>query len=122
VNHLMARKRRAMLIAGCLLAAACSHPPEDTGGRVPPATTRLEVVNRSSSDMDIFVVRSGQRVRLGLAPNNTTTRFSLEPAQVAGVGLIRFEARPLAGLGRPVSSDPTMIGIGDSVRLDIPPP
>jgi hypothetical protein len=82
---------------------------------------QLEVVNRSSFDMDIYVVRSGQRVRLGLAPNNRTTRFTLSPAQVAGVGLARFEAVPIAG-GRPIGSEPVLLNPKDVITLEIPPP
>ncbi len=87
----------------------------------PVRSAQLEVVNRSSSDMDIFVVRTGQRFLLGLAPNNETTRFVLQPVQVTG-GLVRFEARPLGGLARPITSDPTTVSPGDTISLSIPPP
>jgi hypothetical protein len=107
-----------------LTVAGCSKPAESSpGGAAPdPQTTELEVVNRSSADMDIYVVRGGQRVRLGFAPGNETTRFALHPAQVAGTGLVHFQASPITGLGRPIGSEPVMLRLGDVVTLNIPPP
>ena len=118
--------RRCLLIyfAGLSMVTACASRTETPreGAARDPRTTELEVVNRSSSDMDIFVVRSGQRVRLGLAPGNETTRFVLAPAQVAGVGTTYFQASPITGLGRPIGSEPVMLRLGDVITLDIPPP
>jgi hypothetical protein len=97
-----------------------------SGTQPAPAATQstmLEVVNHSSSDMDIFMSRMGDRVRLGLAPANVTTKFELLPAQVAGVGSVQFQARPiLGGFGRPAESEPTPLRPGDTITLEIPPP
>jgi hypothetical protein len=107
-----------LILAGC--SSGTGMAP--AGAAPDPGTTQLEVVNRSSSDMDIYIVRSGQQVRLGLAPGNVTTRFVLTPGQVAGVGLVHFQARPITGLGRPIGSEPVMLRLGDVVTLNIPPP
>jgi hypothetical protein len=80
------------------------------------------VVNRSSADMEVYVVRGGQRVRLGLAPGNETTRYTVSPAQFAGVGPTHFEAVPRIGLARPIGSEPVLLRAGDVVTLNIPPP
>ena len=115
--------RYAILGAGSLLLAACGSRAGGTpSGASPDPTTQLAVVNRSSSDMDIYMVRSGQRVRLGLAPANVTTQFVLTPGQVAGVGLVHFQGVPLLGLARPIGSEPVMLRAGDVVTLNIPPP
>jgi len=71
--------------------------------------------------MDIFVVSGGQRMRLGMAPGNKTTSFSLAPGQFAAGG-VRFQAVPLLGLGRPIMSEPVMGGAQDTITLEIPPP
>ena len=113
----------ALTGAGLILAGCASKPePAPDGASPDPRTTELEVVNRSSSDMDIFILRSGQRVRLGLAPGNETTRFVLTPAHVAGVGTTYFQASPITGLGRPIGSEPVMLRLGDVITLNIPPP
>lgn len=113
-------------LAGAVLLAAsltaCSAPPPPAVDAVPEAAGTLEVVNRSSLDMDIFLVRTGgQRNRLGLAPSSRTTRFALTPAQVAGVGPVTFDAVPLLRGGRTVSSDQVNVTPKDVITLDIPP-
>jgi hypothetical protein len=115
----------SLLFASGLAAfAACAKP---SGNSPAPATTSnqgtaLEVVNRSSSDMDIFAVRSGARVRLGLAPANVTTRFNILRGQLPGGGTVTFQARPQLGLARAISSEPTILSPGDTITLQIPPP
>ena len=108
-------------IALALAAAACARPAADQDA-APAQETQLEVVNRSSSDMDIYVVRGGQRIRIGLAPANETTRFTLFRAQVAGVGPARFVASPLGGFAETIGSEPVILRAGDVVTLNIPPP
>ena len=111
-------------VTGLALLGACAKPSGNQPAPAESATqgTILEVVNRSSSDMDIFAVRSGARVRLGLAPSNVTTRFSIQRGQLPGGGTVVFQARPLLALARAISSEPTMLSPGDTVRLEIPPP
>ena len=116
---------RLLSASGLAVLAACAKP---SGTSPSPATatanqgTSLEVVNRSSSDMDIFAVRSGSRVRLGLAPSNVTTRFNIQRGQLPGGGTVTFQARPLLGLARTISSEPTILSPGDTITLQIPPP
>ena len=107
-----------------LMLCGCGRRIEPAPSSVSPqeGTTQLEVINRSSSDMDIYIVRGGQQIRLGLAPGNETTRFVLVPGQVAGVGLTHFQANPITGLGKPIGSEPVMLRLGDVVTLNIPPP
>ena len=122
-SNALSYRRLILYCLGSLALSSCagkSAPPE--GAAADPRTTELEVVNRSSSDMDIYVVRGGQRIRLGLAPGNVTTRFVLVPAQVAGVGPAYFQATPITGLGRPIGSEPVMLRLGDVITLNIPPP
>lgn len=112
----------AMGIAGTLLPG-CGRPSSSTSPQASPASsTSLEVINRSSADMDVYVVRAGQRIPVGFAPGNETTRFVLSPGQVAGVGTVQFQAVPRSGLARPIGSEPTPLRAGDTITLNIPPP
>lgn len=96
--------------------------PAPVGAVAPETAGNLEVVNRSSLDMDIFLVRqSGQRNRLGLAPGSKTTRFALTPAQVAGVGPVTFSAVPTLRGGRSVDSDQVNVTQKYVITLEIPP-
>ena len=118
--YLTKKLTRAALLAAAMAACASGgsqKSPSPNSGSEPP----LEVVNRSSADMDIYLVRTGQRIRLGLAPNNQTTKFSLTPALTIGAGTVRFEAVPVVG-GNAISTDPTTIQPNATVTLDVPPP
>jgi hypothetical protein len=107
-----------MLLVGCARPSGNTPSPAEANN----TGTTLEVVNRSSSDMDILAVRSGSRVRLGLAPSNVTTRFNILRGQLPGGGTVTFQARPQLGLARAISSEPTILSPGDTVTLEIPPP
>jgi hypothetical protein len=104
------------------LLLACAGPSTTTGDIPPSPDARLQVINRSSSDMDIYVARGGTRIRLGFAAANDTTWFSLTSGQVPGVGTATFIAAPLTPPGRTISSEPVSIGGRDVITLEIPPP
>jgi hypothetical protein len=88
----------------------------------PASQARVEVVNNSTIDMDLYVRTGKDRpIRLGLAPASDTTSFALAPALLVGSGLIRFEARPLRARGEPVLSEPFAVGPGDELHWSIPP-
>jgi hypothetical protein len=85
------------------------------------AQTTLEVTNQWFADMDIFVVQTGQRIRLGLATGNSTTDFVIPRAIVNGPAIrLRFIADPVGGTHSPVS-DEIIVNPGDAVQLTIPP-
>jgi len=94
------------------------------GGRREPAAadapTAVRVENRNFSDMTIYVVRSGQRVRLGLATGNATTRLTIPQSLLSGINALRFIADPIGGRATPVSEEITVTP-GDEVTLYIPP-
>ena len=115
-------RRTVPILIGAIVAACAGGKGPQLAEPSPEAVARLEVVNRSASDMDIYLVHAGQRSRLGLAPSSETTRFTLAPAQLAGVGMSHFEAVPLLATTRPVHSDPTKVRLGDVITFDVPPP
>ena len=124
----VARTLVRFAVAGVLawLPAACaSHAPPITTASAdsagPAGRARLEVINRSTSDMDVYFTHAGQRVRLGIAPSSQRTRFSLSPALLAGGGFMRFEAGPIEGGAPLASTEPTSVTPGDVITLDIPP-
>jgi len=118
--YLIHKLTRAALLAVSLVACASGgsqKSPSPSSGSQP----HLEVINRSNADVDIYLIRTGQRIRLGLAPNGQTTKFSLTPAMTIGAGTVRFEAVPLVG-GNTISTDPTALQPNATVTLDVPPP
>ncbi len=105
-------------LAGC--AANAPQGQADTQQPLPQDNVTLVVTNRSTWDMDVFLVREGTQSRLGLAPGGMSTRYSLTPAQFIGGGQVRIVARPLVS-GRTITSEPLTLSRGQEVTWDIPP-
>ncbi len=119
----LTRIRLLLIITLTGLAACASNPaPEQPERRQPlPAdNVTLVVTNRSTWDMDVYLVREGISSRLGLAPAGMSTRYSLTPAQFIGGGQIQILAKPLVA-GRTITSEPLTLARGQEVTWDIPP-
>jgi hypothetical protein len=115
----MPRPLAALLLAiAVLVGPACAANQGDSGT---PTQATVDVENRSSYDMDLYVRSSRRTSRLGLAPAGETTSFKLSRALLAGEGLVRFEGRPVRGQSRPVQSEPFAIRTGEQITWSIPP-
>jgi hypothetical protein len=108
---------KSIALGFSLLAAACQTIPTN---RVPDEATTVRVDNRSFADMDVFAVRSGQRVRLGMASGNKNTVFQVPASLVSGVTQLRFVADPI-GSSRASITEEVSVSPGDEVLLVIPP-
>jgi hypothetical protein len=86
----------------------------------PTAPTVIQVDNQGFLDMNVFAVRSSQRVRLGTAAGNSKTNFRVPPGLVSGLTPLRFIADPIGGSRASVSQEIT-VAPGDTVTLTIPP-
>ena len=119
----MRRLRRVAVLGAtmCLVAVAGCRPssdPDTAAEPVPP--TRLRVENQAFLDMTIYVYRSSQRIRLGQASGNATTRFTIPANLIFGSTPLRFQADPIGGSRTPLSQEIT-VSPGDEVMLTIPP-
>ena len=106
----------ALLLAGCT-ASQTAQDGHDAGDA--EMTTIVEVENRNFLDMNVYVLRSGQRVRLGRVGGNGFTEFELPEDIVRGASTLRFLADPVGGQ-ESVSMEISIFP-GDVLRLVIPP-
>jgi hypothetical protein len=121
------RPRRLTIaaVAGLLaMSIAChngSRPQTDDDDQAEAQEpTTLEVTNQGFADMTIYVVQSGQRIRLGLATGNATVQFVIPRAVVNSPAIqLRFIADPIGGTRAPISDEIT-VSPGDHVQLTIP--
>ena len=121
------RSLTLILIVAALGAGCSANPP--AAGSTPGADSearqaRLEVRNRTSEDMDVFLVRRDQRVRIGLAPSGRSTFFALTSGMITGGGPAQFEAVRIRGAGAElpnVRTEPMSVRPGETITLDIPP-
>ena len=66
------------------------------GGWVEPAPVYIDIVNHNSSDMDVFTVHSGMRIRLGTVVAATTVHFKTASREFAD-GSMQLYASPIGG-------------------------
>ena len=120
---LASRTRRAawmFALAAATLAAACTHNQNPDEAAQPQPVTRLRVQNQAFLDMTIYVYRGPQRLRLGTANGNSTTRFTIPATLIFGATPLRFQADPI-GSNRASISEEITVSPGDEVTLLIPP-
>jgi hypothetical protein len=108
-----------LLAVGMILSAACfkNDPPDPMAEPTPPTYVRVE--NQAFNDMNIYVLRGAQRLRLGTATGSSTTRFRIPNNLIFGPTALAFYADPIGGNRTPVSQEIT-VSPGDEVTLTIP--
>ncbi len=113
--------RAWMLTVACMaLMSACSMNKKQDENAEPIPPTRLRVENQAFLDMTIYVYRSSQRIRLGVASGNSTSRLTIPQNLIFGATPLRFQADPIGGNRTPISQEIT-VSAGDEVTLTIPP-
>jgi len=112
--------RRQFVVAMLALAVAACGGKKSRSAAVPQPRTTVRVENQGFSDMTVYAIRSGQRVRLGIATGNTTTTFTIPSNLIFGATPLRFLADPIGSSRTPVSDEIT-VQPGDQVRLVLPP-
>jgi hypothetical protein len=112
--------RRHFMVAMLGFALVACGGKKGRSAPIPQPRTSVRVENQGFSDMTIYAIRSGQRVRLGNAPGNSTTTFTIPPNLIFGATPLRFLADPIGSNRTPVSDEIT-VQPGDQVRLVLPP-
>jgi hypothetical protein len=114
-------KMKTLAMSLSLLGAfACNGFARGSGSADQSAPTALRVDNQGFTDMNVYALRSAQRVRLGLAPGHANTIFTVPAGLMNGLTQLRFIADPIGGV-RPSVSEEITVSPGDSVVLTIPP-
>ena len=114
----MFTRRHFIVVTLGLTLAACGGSKKGSAP-VPQPRTSIRIENQGFSDMTIYAIRSGQRVRLGNAPGNSTTTFTIPSNLIFGATPLRFLADPIGGNRSPVSEEITLLE-GEEVVLRIP--
>jgi hypothetical protein len=101
-----------------LVVSACGPARRQARGPEPAQTT-VRVENRNFMDMNIFVLRGNQRVRLGTVPGMSTRVLTISPTLIFGSTPLRFLADPIGSRQTPISDD-IVVREGDQVTMIIP--
>jgi hypothetical protein len=114
-------KIESLALALALLGAAgCKTLSPGSGTANQNQPTVLQVDNQGFIDMDVFTLRSSQRVRLGTAPGASKSTFTIPSTLITGLTPLRFIADPIGGRRASVSQEIT-VAPGDTVMMTIPP-
>ena len=98
--------------------ARCHRPA--VGSVNPQAEVAVSVNNQNFLDMDVFIVRSGQRIRLGMVPGLSSRLLMVRPELIGYGQDVQFEVHPIGGRSDPLT-ETISVRPGDVVQLTIPP-
>jgi hypothetical protein len=115
--HWLTNRAVLLVAAGVTLGACASNRYRVADDQ--PRTT-LSVRNDNYLEHNIYLLSGSQRIRLGVARSNTTTRLIIPPQYVFGATAMQFLADPIGSRATPVS-DRITVSPGDEVQLTIPP-
>ena len=89
------------LVCTALAAPACHRGA--VAAINPRAEVAVNVENQNFLDMNVYLVRSGQRIRLGTVPGLTSRVLMLRPEYVGYGAELQFEVHPNGGRANPIS-------------------
>lgn len=122
-SHALGRSRKLehLLVAGLAAAALLLAPAllsgqeADLGEKIERAPITVVVVNNNWSDMVIYALSQGTRIRLATVTTNTREEIVLPRYLNADVRELELLADPIGGHGA-VLSDPLLLNAGDVVE------
>jgi len=118
VDYVAMRAPAASLVVLAVTGVACHRPA--AAPLNPRAEVALTVENQNFLDMDVFIIRGGQRLRLGMV-SGLSSRILMVRPELIGYGTeVQFEVHPIGGRGNPIT-ETISVRPGDVIHLTIPP-
>jgi hypothetical protein len=110
-------KTLATAVAALLALAACapSAQPEGPSGR---QVATVRVTNHNWSDMNVFVIRNGTRMRLGTVTSMNTSTFRIPGTLMRSVSSLRIVADPI-GSSSAYTSPELQVAPGQQVAMTV---
>jgi hypothetical protein len=99
-----------VLIAVTVALGACAHPRAGDDLNLDASST-LNVVNHHWSDVDVYVIRDGQRQRIGSVTAAAEENFALSPSLTKGGGTLQLQAHAVGSAGA-ISSETIQVRPG----------
>jgi len=124
---------KGSLVSIAVLLAACSGgyankparpAPQSEGGtkattQSQTVTTTVKVQNESIDDLDVYVLGSGTRTRLGTVRGNSTDVLTIPDDIVRLSPQVRFLLHPIGGQNE--RTETITVTPGDQIEMTIPP-
>ena len=112
---------RGIIAAAAVVLGACApgaDPANSPFERNQPREVTVQVQNQNWSDMVVYAVRGGMRVRLGTVSAMSRGSFPVPRTALAGSGQLRLLADPI-GSSRGFLSDVLSVRPGQRVSLEV---
>lgn len=106
---------RAGLIALLGLSTACGASRSTVASAPEPSSDEIpvQIDNQNFNDMEIYVVKNGQRLLIGQAGGLTKTTLTIRNVARGG-GRVRLLAEPIGG-ARPIATPTLVVPPGQSI-------
>ena len=106
---------RAGLIALMGLSTACGASRSTVASGPEPSSNEIpvQIDNQNFNDMEIYVVKNGQRLLIGQAGGLTKTTLTIRNVARGG-GRVRLLAEPIGG-ARPIATPTLVVPPGQSI-------
>lgn len=105
-----------------LTLGACASREGPATGPLPPGAqeqeARVQVTNNNWSDMTVYAVRDGHRVRLGTVTSMATQIFDLPRAILGAAANVQLVANPIGGRSS-IRTPPVSVWPGQTVQFMI---
>ena len=111
--------RSTVLAAGLALSFAACATNKYSQQQQSQAPTTLVVRNDNFLEHNVYLLYGGERIRIGTARSNMTTKFVIPPQYVFGVTSLQFLLDPIGSRAMPVT-DKVAVSPGDEVDITIP--
>ncbi|HZI09066.1 MAG TPA: hypothetical protein VE153_01680 [Myxococcus sp.] len=110
-----------LLLLACTASREAVEPAESAGSseEAPPPKTTVEVRNLQKVDVNLYVLRGANRVRLGTVPGMSTRSFVIPPHLVGKFDFIRFSTETIGSNGSSTSDQEMAVRPGDELSLTI---
>ena len=109
--------QRLLVLAAAGFLAACGYSRAPAN---PQEETTVRVDNQATLDMNIYVLRGAERIRLGTVTGLSTQILRIPKNIIFGATPLRFLVDPIGSNRTPVSEE-IVVAPGDEVTLRIPP-
>lgn len=106
----------ALILGGVVACSRAMGSPMRGGGA--DGSVQVKVENQNWSDMRIYVVRGGERRRLGSVTTFTSRTFTVPESFLQASGQVRLLARGLAS-GETETTRPILVNPGDVVTWNL---
>jgi hypothetical protein len=109
----------AALVGGCATGRAMAGQEDLTAAQAaPPGAVIVHVADDNWQDVDVFAIRNGQRVRLGLVTSQSASDFRLPAYFLVGAPTVQLFIHPIGSSGG-YTSESLLISVGQTVDMHV---